>query len=110
MESMPASPKKFPPEFRERAIRMLREWRQARNRSDGGFPEVAGQLGIHMETLRGWMKQADIDGGTRGGLSTDDKVRIAELERENRELKRANEILKTASAFFARELDPRPPK
>jgi transposase len=60
--------------------------------------------------LRSWAKQAEIDGGARPGTTTDDKQRIAELEKENRELRRANEILKAASAYFARELDPRLPR
>jgi len=60
--------------------------------------------------LRSWVKQAEIDGGVRPGITTDDKQRIAELEKENRELRRANEILKAASAYFARELDPRLPR
>jgi transposase len=71
---------------------------------------VARELGIGTESLRGWLKQADIDDGQRPGTSTKDAQRIAELEREVRELRRANEILKAASAFFARELDPRLPK
>ena len=62
------------------------------------------------EALRSWAKQAEIDGGMRPGTTTDDKQRIAELEKENRELRRANEILKAASAYFARELDPRLPR
>ena len=109
MEFM-ASGRKRPPEFRERAIRMLREWREQRGRPDGGFPEVALQLGIHTETLRNWVRQDDVDNGVRPGVSSEDKDRIAALERENRELRRANEILKTAASFFARELDPRPPR
>ena len=60
--------------------------------------------------MRAWVKQADIDDGRRPGVSTEERRRIAELEKENRELRRANEILKAASAFFARELDPRPPR
>lgn len=110
MESMPKSPKKYPPEVREQALRLLKEWRDARGRSNGGFVEIAAQLNIHSETLRGWDRQRAVDTGVRPGLTTDDKTRIAELERENRELKRANDILKTAAAFFARELDPRLPK
>ena len=76
----------------------------------GGLKAIADQLGIHAETLRNWVQRAEVDGGMRPGRTTSDRERIAELERENRELRRANEILKTASAFFARELDPRPPK
>jgi transposase len=66
---------------------------------------VARQLGIGEQTLRNWVTQAEIDTGQRSGVSTEDKSRIAELERENRELRRANAILKSASAFFAAELD-----
>ena len=109
MESM-GSQRKYPPELRERAARMVLEWRQARGRTDGGIKEVAEQLGVHPESVRNWVYQHRVDAGERPGLTSDDKARIAELEREVRELKRANEILKTASAFFARELDPRLPK
>src|SRR5688572_32625146 len=66
---------------------------------------IGEQLGINRDTLRGWVKQAQIDAGTRLGLASDDRHRLVELERENRELRRANAILKTASAFFAAELD-----
>lgn len=103
---MPKSQRKFPPEFRERAVRLLQQWREDRGKAEGGFQEVANELGIHFETLRGWWKQAAIDQGQQPGLKTEDKTRIAELEREVRELKRANDILKSATAFFARELDP----
>jgi transposase len=65
---------------------------------------------VHREALRTWVRQAEVDGGNRSGTSTSDIARIAELERENRELRRANEILKAASAFFARELDPKLPR
>jgi transposase len=74
----------------------------------GSVTRVARELGIGTESLRGWLKQADIDGGRRSGTSTADKERIAQLERENRELRRANDILKAASVFFATELDGRP--
>jgi transposase len=102
--------RKFPSEFRERAVRLLWEWREARGVTVGGVDVVAAQLGVHPETLRNWLKQASVDAHCRPGTTTEDKARIAELERENRELRRSNEILKAASAFFARELDPRPPK
>jgi transposase len=71
---------------------------------------IARQLGIGTETLRTWVRRAEIDGGRRPGMPTEQQRRLAELERENRELRRANEILKAASAFSARELDPRLPK
>jgi len=66
---------------------------------------VGEQLGINPDTLRGWVARAEIDEGRRPGVSTQDATRITELERENRELRRANAILKSASAFFAAELD-----
>lgn len=71
---------------------------------------MARQLGVGVESLRSWVKQAEIDGGVRPGTTTEERRRIAELERENRELRRSNEILKAAASFFAREFDPRLPK
>ncbi len=103
-------PRKYSDEVRERAVRMVHEWRRERHVVSGGVNDVARQLGLNKETLRNWVRQADIDEGRRPGVTTDERQRIAALERENRELRRANEILKAASAFFARELDPRPPK
>jgi transposase len=76
----------------------------------GAVSRVARQPGIGTESLRNWVKQADVDSGKRPGITTAEQRRIAELERENRELRRANEILKAAASFFARELDPRLPK
>jgi transposase len=109
MESMGRN-QKYPREVKERAVRMLLEWRATRNTTVGGVDEIAEKIGVHPETLRNWVKQHRIDAGEKPGVTTDDKARIVELEREVRELRRANEILKAASAFFARELDPRPPK
>ena len=106
---MPA-PKKYPDEVRERAVRMVFQIRDESGQPHGVIARVADKLGVNRETLRNWVKQAEIDGGQRPGTSTVDAQRIAELERENRELRRANEILKAASAFFARELNPRLPK
>jgi transposase len=105
-----AAQKKYPDELRERAVRMVLEIREREGKGLGELARVARQLGVHPEALRGWVKQAEVDGGSRAGMTTDDKKRIAELERENRELRRANEILKAASAYFARELDPRLPR
>jgi len=76
----------------------------------GVVTRIAAQLGVGTESLRKWVKQAEVDGGRKPGVSTAEQQRISALERENRELRRANEILKAASAFFARELDPRLPK
>jgi transposase len=71
---------------------------------------IAPQLGIGPESLRTWVRQADIDRGVRPGVSSAEQQRISELEREVRELRRSNEILKTAASFFVRKLDPRPPR
>ncbi len=102
--------RKYPQELRERAVRMVFEVRRETGEHRGGVARVAAQLGINKETLRNWVNQAEVDEGRRPGVTTHDQRRIAELEREVRELRRANEILKAASAFFARELDPRPPR
>ena len=107
MESM-GTTRRYPAELQERAIRLVYEWREARDRRDGGLKEVGEQLGVHAETIRNWVRQHGIDGGQRAGLSTEEKARIKELERENFELRRANEILKSAAAFFGAELDRRP--
>ena len=100
-------PKVYPDEFRERAVRLVREWRDARGVSEGGYTPVADQLGIKRETLRRWVLEEEVEDGSRPGLRREERSRIAELERENRELRRANEILKTAAAFFGAELDRR---
>src|SRR3954451_9805580 len=103
-----AGPRKYPDELGERANRMAVEARRGPATGRGAWPRVGKQLGINPETLRNWVTQAEIDDGARPGTTTDEAARIAELERENRELRRANEILKTASAFFAQaELDRR---
>ena len=96
-------PKQYPAEIRERAVRLVREAQQHPDTSYGAPARIAQQLGLNADTLRGWLKQADIDGGARPGVTTSESARIAELERENRELKRANQILKSASAFCAAE-------
>jgi transposase len=106
---MPAQ-RKYPQELRDRAVRLVFELRQETGEKTGTIARVADRLGIHREALRTWVRQAEIDGGQRPGTSSSDALRIAELERENRELRRANEILKAASAYFARELDPRLPR
>ena len=97
-------------EFRERAVRLLREWREARGVTDGGYTAVAEQLGMQRETLRRWFIEDEVELGTRPGLTRDERSRMAELERENRELRRANEILKSAAVFFGAELDRRQKK
>ena len=104
-----AQQKRYPPELRERAVRMALDGIAEQNGERFGVvARVAKQLGIGVESLRSWVKQAEIDSGGRPGISSADAQRIAELERENRDLRRANDILKAASVFFATELDGRP--
>jgi transposase len=111
MSDKHASQRRYPPELRERAVRMVAEAIEANGGERFGvITRVARQLGVGTESLRGWVRQAEVDAGQRPGVTTAEQRRIAELEREVRELRRANEILKAASAFFARELDPRPPR
>jgi transposase len=99
-----AAPKKYPDELRERAVRLVFE-------SGRPIAQVAADLGIHREALRKWVRQAEADSGRRGDrLTTSERERLKTLERENRELKKANEILKAASVFFAKEFDPPRPK
>jgi transposase len=93
--------RRYPAEMRERAVRMVREAIAESGERVGVVTRVARQLGIGPESLRNWVKQAEIDNGKRPGVTTAEQQRIAELEREVRELRRANEILKAASAFFA---------
>ena len=98
----------YPRELREQAVRLVREWRRQRGRTDGGLTEVGEQLGVHHETVRNWLRQAERDTGRRPGLTTDERQRMRDLEREVKELRRANDILKSAAAFFGAELDRRP--
>jgi transposase len=93
--------RRYPPEMRERAVRMVHEAIAESGERVGAVTRVAGQLGIGPESLRNWVKQAEIDSGKRPGVTSAEQQRIAELEREVRDLRRANEILKAASAFFA---------
>ena len=101
-------PQKYPDEMRERAVRMVQEIRRETGESHGVITRVARELGVGTESLRGWVNRADIDSGTRPGTTTADAEKIVKLEREVKELRRANEILKAASVFFATELDGRP--
>jgi transposase len=100
--------KRYSDELRERATRMAVELRRDPATKVGALERVAEQLGLHPMTLRKWVRQAEVDGGVRPGTTSVEAQRIARLEAENRELRRANEILRTASAFFAAaELDRR---
>src|SRR3989442_12200740 len=98
---------RYPQELRERAVRMVQDLRKEYPAGSQAVQSIAGKCGMHPVTLHEWVKRAEIDGGQRAGLTTEERERLKRLERENKELRRANEILKSASAFFARELDPR---
>ena len=102
--------RRYPPELRERAVRLVVETAAERGDRHGAVTHVARQLGIGPESVRKWVHQAEIDRGDRGGLTTEERERIKVLERENRELRRANEILKSAAVFFGAELDRRSPR
>jgi transposase len=106
-----SAPRKYPQELRERAMRLVQEAREEDPQLSvtAAVMRIGTRVGVNPDTLRGWVKQADIDAGKRPGTTTDDARRIKDLEREVKELKRANEILLAASSFFARELDPRLP-
>lgn len=97
-------------EIRERAVRLVLEHQGEYPSQWAAISSIATKCGMTPETLRKWVRRAEVDGGARPGLTSDERRRLAELERENRELRRANEILKAASAFFARELDPHLPR
>lgn len=103
-------PSRFPPEVRERAVRMVQEHAHEHPSQWATITSVAAKIGVNRETLRMWLRRAEIDAGTRPGLTSDERERLRQLERENRELRRANEILKSAAAFFGAELDGRRPK
>jgi len=104
-----AAGKRFPQEVRERAVRMVFEHRQEYASEWEALRSISAKIGCSAETLRNWVRQAEIDSGRRGGLSSEERARTKALERENRELRRANEILRKASAYFAQaELDRRP--
>ena len=103
-----ARPSRYSPEMRERAVRLVREHGPEHPSQWAAIGSIASKLGCTAETLRKWVRQAERDSGQRVGLTTDERQRFKELERENRELKRTNEILRKASAYFAQaELDRR---
>ena len=99
------SSRRYPPEVKERAIQLVFAAMDQQGERHGVVSRIARQLDIGQETLRYWVRQAEIDRGIRPGTTSEEKARITELERENRELRRANQILKEASVFFAQELD-----
>ena len=103
-----ARPSRFSPEVRDRAVRMVLEHANEHPSQWAAITSVAEKIGCAAETLRSWVRQTERNEGKRPGLTTEERARLKELERENRELKRANEILRLASAYFAKaELDRR---
>jgi transposase len=104
---MSSTSKRYSPEVRERAVRLVLDHQDEHESQWAAIVSVAGKIGCTPETLRTWVRRAEVDGGRRAGVTSDERQRLKELERENRELRRANEILKSASLFFATELDGR---
>jgi len=99
---------RYSPEVRERAVRLVQEHKNEYSSQWAALTSIAGKIGCTPETLRKWVRQSEADQGQRDGLSTNERERLKQLERENRELKRANDILRQASAYFAQaELDRR---
>jgi transposase len=94
-------PGRYPQELRERAVRMVLEHQDEYDSQWAAICSIANKFGVSHETLRKWVRKAEVDDGLRPGLTSDERDRLKALERENRELRRANEILRTASAFFA---------
>jgi len=101
-------PGRYPQEVRERAVRMVFEHQDQHPSQWAAITSIATKFGVSSETLRKWVRRAEVDGGLRPGLTTEERERLKVLERENRELRRANEILKSAAAFFGAELDRQP--
>jgi transposase-like protein len=101
------SQRRYPPELKDRAVRMVHQLRQEDPGDQGVISRVARQLGVGVESLRTWVKQADVDAGSRPGVASDEQAKMTELEREIKELRRANEILQAAATFFGAELDRR---
>src|SRR5437016_14515211 len=96
-----ARPSRFSPEVRDRAVRMVLEHQDQHASQWAAINSIAEKIGCTSETLRGWVREAERDRGRRPGLTSDERARLKVLERENQELRRANEILRKASAFFA---------
>jgi transposase len=102
-------PSRFSPEVRERAVRLVLAQQDGHDSQWAAIESIAAKIGCTAETLRKWVRQRERDDGKRAGVTTDERLRLRDLERENRELRRANEILRKASAYFAQaELDRRP--
>ena len=107
MDKKHAGQTRYPSELKERAVRMVLDLQRADPQDKNVISRVARQLGVGSESLRTWVKQAQIDAGKRPGLTTEEQAELTKLRKENRELRRANDILQAAAVFFGAELDRR---
>ena len=107
MEPKHPSSKRYPSELKERAVKMVLDLQHQDPGDHAVIGRVARQLGVGAESLRTWVKQADVDSGKRPGLTTEEQAELKKLRKENFELKRANDILQAAATFFGAELDRR---
>jgi transposase len=105
IEQVAPTSRRYSKAQKDQAVRLVRQIRDETGERHGAVQRVARQLGFGLETVRKWVNQADVDAGARAGVTTEDNAKIRRLEQEVRELRRANEILRSASAFFAAELD-----
>ena len=106
MENKPTT-KRYPPELKERAVRMVHELREQDPLDKTVISRVARQLGVGDESLRSWVKRADVDARTRPGMTSEEQAELKRLRKENFELRRSNDILQAAAVFFGAELDRR---
>ena len=107
MEEKRPTTKRYPPELKERAVKMVQELRAQDSRDKTVISRVARQLGIGDESLRAWVKRAEVDDGKRPGFTSDEQAELKRLRKENSELRRSNDILQAAATFFGAELDRR---
>jgi transposase-like protein len=110
MANTKGTQKRYPPELKERAVRLVQELRQQDPADNSVISRVARQLGVGTESLRQWVKQADVDAGHQPGLTTTEHDELVTLRKENRELRRTNDILLASASFFGAELDRRSKK
>jgi transposase len=110
MDKQHPSSKRYPPELKERAVRMVLDLQHQDPGDHGVIGRVARQLGVGTESLRTWVKQAEVDAGRRPGLTTEEQAELTQLRKEVKELRRSNDILQAAATFFGAELDRRSKK